>query len=102
MKYKLVITCIRLLQVAMQHQIGVFCPPHLIRKTVPDRRNPITFFKSTDEITYNTAHKIPGEKWLLTSVVCQMSPSVISIPNHNISGIQLQNQICKICISVLL
>lgn len=61
LKRKKNIDYIRLIRVAMR-LIGVLCPSHFITETLPDRRNPITFSKSADKITDNTAHKIPDKK----------------------------------------
>lgn len=39
------------------------------KKTVPDSRKLITFWKSKGNTTYYTLHKILDEDWLLTSVI---------------------------------
>lgn len=49
--------------------IGDLHPPHLIRETVADGENLITFFKSADKSTYNTAHNIP--EFILAVGQCQ-------------------------------
>ena len=49
--------------------MGVIYLSYLIRKTVSDRRKPITFFKSADKTTYKTPYDIPDENWLLTNII---------------------------------